>query len=32
MSSRDRQRNRNNRRSKRVILVAYEGKNKTERN
>jgi len=32
MSSRDRQRNRNNRKSKRVILVAYEGKNKTERN
>ena len=32
MSSRDRQRNRNGRRSKRVILVAYEGKNKTERN
>ena len=32
MSSRDRQRNRNDRRSKRVILVAYEGKNKTERN
>lgn len=32
MGSRDRQRNRNNRKSKRVILVAYEGKNKTERN
>ena len=32
MSNRDRKRNRNNRRSKRVILVAYEGKNKTERN
>lgn len=31
MSNRDRRRNRNNRRSKRVILVAYEGKNKTER-
>lgn len=30
--SRDRKRNRNNRRSKRVILVAYEGKNKTEKN
>ncbi len=30
--SRDRQRNRNNRKPKRVILVAYEGKNKTERN
>lgn len=32
MSSRDRKRNKNNRKSKRVILVAYEGKNKTERN
>lgn len=32
MSSKDRQRNKNNRKSKRVILVAYEGKNKTERN
>lgn len=32
MSIRDRQRNRNDRKSKRVILVAYEGKNKTERN
>ena len=32
MSSRDRRRNRNDRKSKRVILVAYEGKNKTERN
>ena len=30
--NRDRQRNRNNRKPKRVILVAYEGKNKTERN
>ena len=28
----DRQRNRSNRKSKRVILVAYEGKNKTEKN
>ena len=32
MNTRDRQRNRNYRKSKRVILVAYEGKNKTERN
>lgn len=32
MISKDRQRNRNNRKSKRVILVAYEGKNKTEKN
>ena len=33
MISKDRQRNRNNRKSKRVILVAYEGKkNKTENN
>lgn len=32
MSGRDRQRNRNERKSKRVILVSYEGKNKTERN
>lgn len=32
MNSKDRNRNRNNRKSKRVILVAYEGKNKTERN
>lgn len=31
MNDRDRQRNRNNRRSKRVILVAYEGENKTEK-
>ncbi len=31
MSSKDRQRNRYNRKSKRVILIAYEGKNKTER-
>ena len=30
--SRDRQRNRKNRKSKRVILVAYEGNNKTEKN
>lgn len=30
--SKDRLRNQNNRKSKRVILVAYEGKNKTEKN
>ena len=30
--SKDRRRDRNNRKPKRVILVAYEGKNKTERN
>ena len=30
--SRDRERNRNNRKSKRAILVAYEGINKTEKN
>ncbi len=32
MSIRDRQRNKGNRKSKRVILVSYEGNNKTERN
>ena len=31
MTSQDRQRNRNNRKSKRAILVSYEGNNKTER-
>lgn len=32
MINRDRKRNRKVRKSKRVILVAYEGKNKIERN
>lgn len=30
--SRDRTRNNHNRKSKRVVLVAYEGENKTEKN
>lgn len=30
--SRDRSRNNHNRKSKRVVLVAYEGENKTEKN
>ena len=30
--SKDRRRNKNNRKSKRVILVSVEGKNKTEKN